>query len=168
MGKGEGPAGGEGERLAGLPKAVYVASYNPTDISTDLGALWAELRKIDLEHTVVVTSTAANLNSKTAAGGHSYSLLDIVDCRGFRLVELRNPWANSVEWKGAWSDSSSTWKRNPDVARDLDFKPAPDGLFWMAFDDFCHHFATLDWYATKRAEQQAQRNLARRRPQRKR
>lgn len=28
---------------------------------------------------------------------------------GHKLVQIRNPWANEVEWNGPWSDSSSEW-----------------------------------------------------------
>lgn len=28
---------------------------------------------------------------------------------GHRLVQIRNPWANEVEWNGPWSDSSPEW-----------------------------------------------------------
>ena len=28
---------------------------------------------------------------------------------GHKLVQIRNPWANEVEWNGPWSDSSQEW-----------------------------------------------------------
>lgn len=28
---------------------------------------------------------------------------------GHRLVQIRNPWANEVEWNGPWSDTSPEW-----------------------------------------------------------
>lgn len=28
---------------------------------------------------------------------------------GHKLVQIRNPWANEVEWNGPWSDSSPDW-----------------------------------------------------------
>lgn len=28
---------------------------------------------------------------------------------GHKLVQIRNPWANEVEWNGPWSDSSPEW-----------------------------------------------------------
>lgn len=28
---------------------------------------------------------------------------------GYKLVQIRNPWASEVEWNGPWSDSSSEW-----------------------------------------------------------
>ena len=98
-----------------------------------------------------------------------YTLLDVVEAHGHRFVELRNPWANSTEWRGEWSDTSTAWAKNPKVARALEWKPdLNDGVFWMAFDDFCAHYAHVTWYSTKRAEEHAKRTFARRRKHRKR
>ena len=41
--------------------------------------------------------------------GHAYSILDIAEIDGEKLMQLRNPWGNSKEWKGAWSDGSKEW-----------------------------------------------------------
>jgi hypothetical protein len=39
--------------------------------------------------------------------GHAYSILDIAEIDGFKLIQLRNPWGDATEWKGNWSDSST-------------------------------------------------------------
>jgi hypothetical protein len=41
--------------------------------------------------------------------GHAYSILDAYEVEGNKLLQIRNPWGNSIEWKGAWGDSSSDW-----------------------------------------------------------
>ena len=46
--------------------------------------------------------------------GHAYSMLGahlVTDKTGkhHRLVEIRNPWGNHLEWTGNWSDESSLW-----------------------------------------------------------
>ena len=49
--------------------------------------------------------------SVTAEGiviGHAYSILDVTDYKGERLIQLRNPWG-TMEWKGPWSDGSAQW-----------------------------------------------------------
>ena len=31
------------------------------------------------------------------------------------LVRIQNPWGNSIEWKGAWSDGSDEWQNISEV-----------------------------------------------------
>lgn len=28
---------------------------------------------------------------------------------GHKLIQIRNPWANEVEWNGPWADTSPEW-----------------------------------------------------------
>ena len=60
---------------------------------------------------------------------------------GHKLVKLRNPWANEVEWTGAWSDQSEMWTER--MKKKLNFVASDDGEFWMSFDDFCQMFLYL-------------------------
>ena len=88
---------------------------------------------------------------------HAYSILE---CRrpgmksmdkvydkgktGFKLIKLRNPWGNSAEWKGAWSDGSKEWTENPTFAEELKYVPdANDGIFWMEWSDFAKNFTKI-------------------------
>ena len=41
--------------------------------------------------------------------GHAYSILDVATIDGNNLVQLRNPWGDDTEWKGAWGDKSDNW-----------------------------------------------------------
>lgn len=41
--------------------------------------------------------------------GHAYSILDVTEIDGHKLIQMRNPWGNKTEWKGAWGDQSSEW-----------------------------------------------------------
>ena len=41
--------------------------------------------------------------------GHAYSLLQVHEVYGHKLVQIRNPWANEVEWNGPWLDCSLEW-----------------------------------------------------------
>lgn len=37
------------------------------------------------------------------------SLNQVREVDGHKLVQIRNPWANEVEWNGPWSDLSPEW-----------------------------------------------------------
>jgi calpain-15 len=77
--------------------------------------------------------------------GHAYSILDVRELHGFKLVCLRNPWG-SFEWKGDWSDNSAMWNKHPLVKARIwpDTKNDNDGIFWMSWEDFCKNYDTID------------------------
>lgn len=74
--------------------------------------------------------------------GHAYSLICVAEAGGQRLLQLRNPWGQH-EWNGAWSDASPEWAQHPGVADAVGFSQEPDGLFWMALQDFVRVFGTV-------------------------
>jgi Calpain family cysteine protease len=39
----------------------------------------------------------------------TFLLVQVREVDSHKLVQIRNPWANEVEWNGPWSDSSSEW-----------------------------------------------------------
>ena len=52
--------------------------------------------------------------------GHAYSLTKVVtaqttDGEECRLLRIRNPWGDEVEWNGPWSDQSEEWSNISDV-----------------------------------------------------
>lgn len=76
--------------------------------------------------------------------GHAYTLLQVVEVEGHKLLCLRNPWGNSVEWNGAWSDTDSIWDRYPRLRDRL--RPSfslEDGLFWMCWEDFASRWDSV-------------------------
>lgn len=40
----------------------------------------------------------------------------------YRLLQVRNPWG-SFEWKGAWSDKSEMWDKNPSIKQQVTVHP---------------------------------------------
>ncbi|CAE6964426.1 ADL1, partial [Symbiodinium sp. CCMP2456] len=74
---------------------------------------------------------------------HAYRVLGCYEGHGFQLVRVRNPWGKKQEYTGDWCDVSDKWKENPEVAKDLDFKPRVDGIFWMTIKDFCYYFTLV-------------------------
>jgi hypothetical protein len=51
----------------------------------------------------------SNTSAMGIVQGHAYSILDVLDLDGAKLIQLRNPWGNEVEWRGQWSDKSTQW-----------------------------------------------------------
>lgn len=94
--------------------------------------------------------------AKTETGlvrGHAYSVTNVLKAnidtgrkKGlFPLVRLRNPWGNSTEWKGDWSDGSAVWRFISDEEKatiGLTFKT--DGEFYMSQRDFMANFEGLE------------------------
>jgi calpain-15 len=72
---------------------------------------------------------------------HAYSLLDVKDVQGNRLLRLRNPWGR-YSWKGAWSDDSATW--TPDLKKLLSPNNSSEGIFWISFEDVLRYFDAID------------------------
>ena len=85
----------------------------------------------------------------TGAGGivpgHAYSILDVREVAGHKLLCLRNPWGK-FEWKGDWSDGSDLWSKNTRVKMAIrpDTEGGDDGIFWMCWADFLRFFDNVD------------------------
>lgn len=67
-----------------------------------------------------------------AVDRHAYSVLDVRDLNGIRLVRLRNPWGH-YSWRGDWADDSAIW--TPQLRELLMPHGASDGVFWISFED---------------------------------
>ncbi|KAL0220966.1 hypothetical protein RCL1_000820 [Eukaryota sp. TZLM3-RCL] len=72
--------------------------------------------------------------------GHAYSILQCVEVDNLQLIKFRNPWGGA-EWNGDYSDNSEKWTIK--LKKRLELVNADDGTFWMTFQDFVLHFATL-------------------------
>lgn len=74
--------------------------------------------------------------------GACYTILQIFEFDGLKLLQLRNPPGDHGEWKGDWGDDSPLWTRR--MKAKLDYSDdEDDGCFFMSFDDFCSNFKTL-------------------------
>ncbi|XP_055629029.1 calpain-B-like [Toxorhynchites rutilus septentrionalis] len=79
--------------------------------------------------------------------GHSYSLTKahILDDSETKLIRLRNPWGDDIEWNGAWSDRSDVWDDIPKEERKrIGLTLDHDGEFWMDFNDFLRYFSRVE------------------------
>ena len=88
--------------------------------------------------------------------GHAYCVQRAVEYKGERLVQLKNPWAQT-EWNGPWSDGSKEWtpdavRKTPFIddaqcantlkLRELEYQFGDDGVFWMSYEDTSSHHST--------------------------
>ncbi|KAK7819504.1 calpain-type cysteine protease dek1 [Quercus suber] len=77
------------------------------------GRLWSQLLRFKQEGFLLGAGSPSgsdvHISSSGIVQGHAYSLLQVREVDGHKLVQIRNPWANEVEWNGPWSDSSPEW-----------------------------------------------------------
>lgn len=84
--------------------------------------------------------------------GHAYSILDTAEIDGVKLIQLRNPWGDETEWRGAWGDDSKEWtqKRKNAIYQHMRARGfaateigVDDGIFWISLTDFFLNFNDL-------------------------
>lgn len=69
-----------------------------------------------------------------------------INNRDVRLIRLRNPWGNEVEWRGAWADRSLEWNQLSQEIKDaIGYRIDNEGEFWMSYDDFYHYFDSIQF-----------------------
>ncbi|KAI4317449.1 hypothetical protein L6164_025316 [Bauhinia variegata] len=110
------------------------------------GRLWSQLLRFKQEGFLLGAGSPSgsdvHISSSGIVQGHAYSILQVRDVDGHKLVQIRNPWANEVEWNGPWSDSSPEWTDR--MKHKLKHVPqSKDGIFWMSWQDFQIHFRSI-------------------------
>uniref|UniRef100_A0A2P2KJ11 Calpain-type cysteine protease DEK1 n=1 Tax=Rhizophora mucronata TaxID=61149 RepID=A0A2P2KJ11_RHIMU len=110
------------------------------------GRLWSQLLRFKQEGFLLGAGSPSgsdvHISSSGIVQGHAYSLLQVREVDGHKLVQIRNPWANEVEWNGPWSDSSPEWTDR--IRHKLKHVPqSKDGIFWMSWQDFQIHFRSI-------------------------
>jgi len=133
--------------LTGAPTKYYLTGDNQKKNEE----IWQELVKGEQKDFVMTCGSgdyyqgADLMGSAGLVGSHAYSLLSAVTVkdrygRDVRLVKLRNPWGQG-EWKGAWSDNSSTW--TPELRKQLNVEKADDGIFYMQYEEMLKYFSDI-------------------------
>ncbi|XXG56429.1 hypothetical protein AAC387_Pa03g3838 [Persea americana] len=110
------------------------------------GRLWSQLLRFKQEGFLLGAGSPSgsdvHISSSGIVQGHAYSLLQVREVDGHKLVQVRNPWANEVEWNGPWSDSSPEWTDR--MKHKLKhFSQSKEGIFWMSWQDFQIHFRSI-------------------------
>lgn len=110
------------------------------------GRLWSQLLRFKQEGFLLGAGSPSgsdvHVSSSGIVQGHAYSLLQVREVDGHKLVQVRNPWANEVEWNGPWADSSPEWTER--MKHKLKHVPqSKDGIFWMSWQDFQIHFRSI-------------------------
>ncbi|ERN17768.1 calpain-type cysteine protease DEK1 [Amborella trichopoda] len=110
------------------------------------GRLWSQLLRFKQEGFLLGAGSPSgsdvHISSSGIVQGHAYSVLQVREVDGHKLVQIRNPWANEVEWNGPWSDSSPEWTDR--IRHKLKHvAQSKDGIFWMSWQDFQLHFRSI-------------------------
>ncbi|XP_022987996.1 calpain-type cysteine protease DEK1-like [Cucurbita maxima] len=110
------------------------------------GRLWSQLLRFKQEGFLLGAGSPSgsdvHISSSGIVQGHAYSLLQVREVDGHKLIQIRNPWANEVEWNGPWADTSPEWTDR--MKHKLKHIPqSKDGIFWMSWQDFQIHFRSI-------------------------
>ncbi|ENN80201.1 hypothetical protein YQE_03371, partial [Dendroctonus ponderosae] len=138
---------------------LQISSFPSNEEELDIDLIWAHFcGAICLVNRLLSSRQAMFLMGASCGGGnmkvdeveynsmglrprHAYSLLDVRDLEGHRLMKLRNPWGHFV-WKGDWCDNSTLWTMN--LHSELMPEGPQDGTFWISFNDMLKYFDCID------------------------
>ena len=110
------------------------------------GRLWSQLLCFKQEGFLlgagISSRSDVHVSSSSIIQGHSYSLFQVREVDGHKLVQIRNPWENEVEWNGPWSDSSPKWTDR--IKHKLKYTPLEKyGILWMSWEYFQINFRSI-------------------------
>ncbi len=139
--------------LTGSPYEVF-----REELKQDVNKLWEKVLDADKKSYLMVCAKNNNGQGVAIEGrpemkhpnglvsGHAYSLIaanevNASDGRQYKIVQVRNPWGNEIEWTGRFNDKDRLW--TPQLKEQLNQQDREDGTFWMTFEDFCREFDNI-------------------------
>ncbi len=78
------------------------------------GSLWKKMREYSEKCFLMGAGTRTEdimpQNNMGIVPTHAYAILQVVECDSHKLIELKNPWGETL-WNGDWGPFSSKWTR---------------------------------------------------------
>ena len=107
--------------LTGCPTITFDFQDKKVKEMVSNGKLWKSLVQYDKEGFLICggtpgqdrwTEDASKPDDKGGlVAGHAYAVIQCIEAKGNKLMQLRNPWGK-FEWDGAWSDTSPQWTKD--------------------------------------------------------
>ncbi|XP_041104033.1 calpain-7-like isoform X1 [Polyodon spathula] len=101
-------------------------------------------------HVLITTATGVMTEEEGERWGlvptHAYAVLDIREYKGFRFLQLKNPWSH-LRWKGRFSErDEKSW--TTELLKYLNFDPKTaqkfdNGVFWITWEDLCQYYDVI-------------------------
>eukprot|EP00127_Corallochytrium_limacisporum_P001169 Clim_evm4s44 gene=Clim_evmTU4s44 len=130
------------DMTGGFPDTIFMDDDEWKRKAKD-GSLWEVLKSHQASSEYLMgcaRSTTGKREEDTGRGilqGHAYSILDVKEACGKKMIKCRNPWG-AVEWSGPLSDKDSFW--TPERLAEAGHTTEEDGTFIIAYEDFIEEF----------------------------
>eukprot|EP01091_Cochliopodium_minus_P007007 TRINITY_DN1694_c0_g1_i1.p1 TRINITY_DN1694_c0_g1~~TRINITY_DN1694_c0_g1_i1.p1 ORF type:complete len:448 (-),score=146.16 TRINITY_DN1694_c0_g1_i1:91-1434(-) len=132
-----------GDALSDLTGAPYQVFKTQGNTALPVDELWKILLNAEKSQYLLAASVpdTPGVDLEKMLGlveGHAYGILDVQEFQGVRLIQIRNPWGDGMEWNGDYSDKSPKWTEQ--LKKAVKFSIRDDGTFWMSYTDFLKYY----------------------------